>query len=132
MQTLKKIEKPWGYELLWARTADYAGKVLHIKRGHKLSLQYHEHKEETILLYAGRMLLLLEDDHGILREICVAAGEAYHIPVGRKHRMIALDEDCEVFEVSTSHLEDVVRIEDSYGRAAVPSANEAPDRRVLR
>lgn len=132
MQTLKKIEKPWGYELLWARTADYAGKVLHIKRGHKLSLQYHERKEETILLYAGRMLLLLEDDHGILREISVAAGEAYHIPVGRKHRMIALDEDCEVFEVSTSHLEDVVRIEDSYGRAAVPSASEAPDRRVPR
>ena len=119
MQTLKKIEKPWGYELLWARTADYAGKVLHIKRGHKLSLQYHERKEETILLYAGRMLLVLEDDQGILREIRVAAGEAHHIPVGRKHRMIALDEDCEVFEVSTNHLEDVVRIEDSYGRAAV-------------
>jgi mannose-6-phosphate isomerase len=119
MQTLKRIEKPWGYELLWARTADYAGKVLHIKRGHKLSLQYHERKEETLLLYAGRMLLVLEDDQGILREIRVAAGEAYHIPVGRKHRMIALDEDCEVFEVSTNHLEDVVRIEDSYGRAAV-------------
>jgi mannose-6-phosphate isomerase len=121
MQTLKKIDKPWGYELLWARTADYAGKVLHIKRGHKLSLQYHERKEETLLLYAGRMLLVLEDDQGILREIRVAAGEAYHIPVGRKHRMIALDEDCEVFEVSTNHLEDVVRIEDSYGRA-VPSS----------
>jgi mannose-6-phosphate isomerase len=119
MQTLKRIEKPWGYELLWARTADYAGKVLHIKRGHKLSLQYHERKEETILLYAGHMLLVLEDDQGILREIRVAAGEAYHIPVRRKHRMIALDEDCEVFEVSTNHLEDVVRIEDSYGRAAV-------------
>jgi mannose-6-phosphate isomerase len=121
MQTSKKIDKPWGYELLWARTADYAGKVLHIKRGHKLSLQYHERKEETLLLYAGRMLLVLEDDQGILREIRVAAGEAYHIPVGRKHRMIALDEDCEVFEVSTNHLEDVVRIEDSYGRA-VPSS----------
>jgi len=125
MQTLKKIEKPWGYELLWARTADYAGKVLHIKKGQKLSLQYHERKEETILLHAGRMLLLLEDDQGILREICVAAGEAYHIPVGRKHRMIALDEDCEVFEVSTNHLEDVVRIEDSYGRAAAQQESDS-------
>ena len=125
MHTLKKIEKPWGYELLWARTADYAGKVLHIKKGQKLSLQYHERKEETILLHAGRMLLLLEDDQGILREICVAAGEAYHIPVGRKHRMIALDEDCEVFEVSTNHLEDVVRIEDSYGRAAVQQESDS-------
>jgi len=125
MQALKKIEKPWGYELLWARTADYAGKVLHIKKGQKLSLQYHERKEETILLHAGRMLLLLEDDQGILREICVAAGEAYHIPVGRKHRMIALDEDCEVFEVSTNHLEDVVRIEDSYGRAAVQQESDS-------
>ena len=124
MQALKKIEKPWGYELLWARTADYAGKVLHIKKGQKLSLQYHERKEETILLHAGRMLLLLEDDQGILREICVAAGEAYHIPVGRKHRMIALDEDCEVFEVSTNHLEDVVRIEDSYGRAALQQESD--------
>ena len=125
MQALKKIEKPWGYELLWARTADYAGKVLHIKKGQKLSLQYHERKEETILLHAGRMLLLLEDDQGILREICVAAGDAYHIPVGRKHRMIALDEDCEVFEVSTNHLEDVVRIEDSYGRAAVQQGSDS-------
>ena len=125
MQALKKIEKPWGYELLWARTADYAGKVLHIKKGQKLSLQYHERKEETILLHAGRMLLLLEDDQGILREICVAAGEAYHIPVGRKHRMIALDEDCEVFEVSTNHLEDVVRIEDSYGRAAAQQESDS-------
>ena len=128
MQPLKRIEKPWGYELLWARTADYAGKILHIRKGHKLSLQYHRRKEETILLRSGRMLLVLEDDHGILREIYVAAGEAYHIPVARKHRMIALDEDCEVLEVSTSELDDVVRIEDSYGRAdgeAVSRTNEA-------
>lgn len=115
MQTLRKIDKPWGYELLWAQTADYAGKVLHINKGHKLSLQYHERKEETMLLYSGRMLLMLEDDGGVLREISVGAGEAYHIPVGRQHRMIAI-EDCEVFEVSTNHLNDVVRVEDAYGR----------------
>lgn len=118
MQTVKRIDKPWGYELLWAHTADYVGKVLHIKKGHKLSLQYHERKEETVMLYSGRMTLVLEDEAGMLREIYVRAGEAYHIPAGRKHRMVAL-EDCEVLEVSTNHLEDVVRIEDSYGRAAV-------------
>ena|SRR5690242_16584981 len=116
MQTLRKTDKPWGYELLWAQTADYAGKVLHITKGHKLSLQYHERKEETMLLYSGRMLLVLEDSSGVLHEHHVAAGEAYHIPVGRRHRMIAL-EDCEVFEVSTNHLTDVVRLDDAYGRA---------------
>ena len=116
MQTMTKIDKPWGYELLWARTGRYAAKVLYIRKGHKLSLQYHRHKEETMLLRSGRMQLILEDDHGVLREILVAPGEAYHIPAGRKHRMIALDEDCEVFEASTTELEDVVRVEDSYGR----------------
>jgi mannose-6-phosphate isomerase-like protein (cupin superfamily) len=118
MQPLRKIDKPWGHELLWARTTSYAAKVLHIAAGHKLSLQYHERKEETLLLYAGRMLLVLEDEHGALREIYVGAGEAYHIPAGRRHRMIAL-EDCEVFEVSTNDLDDVVRIEDAYGRASL-------------
>ena len=119
MQILKKIDKPWGYELLWAQTSNYAGKILHIRKGQKLSLQYHRRKEETMLLRSGRMLLVLEDDAGVLREHHVSSGEAYHIPIGRKHRMVALDEDCEVLEVSTNHLEDVVRIEDSYGRATV-------------
>jgi mannose-6-phosphate isomerase len=116
MQTVKKVEKPWGHELLWAQTAAYAGKVLHIKRGHKLSLQYHERKEETIFLYSGRMLLVFEDESGRLQEIPLAPGQAHHIPVGRRHRMIAV-EDCDVFEVSTNHLDDVVRVEDAYGRA---------------
>ena len=115
MQTVKTIEKPWGHELLWAQTADYVGKVLHIKRGHKLSLQYHERKEETILVYSGRMLFVFEDESGQLQEIPLAAGQAHHIPVGRRHRMIAI-EDCDVFEVSTNHLDDVVRIDDAYGR----------------
>ena len=119
MQAVKKVDKPWGYELLWAHTADYAGKILHIRKGQKLSLQYHRQKAETMLLYSGRMLLVLEDEAGVLREYHVSAGEAHHIPVGRKHRMMALDEDCEVLEVSTNHLDDVVRVEDSYGRATV-------------
>ena len=68
MRTVRKIDKPWGHELLWAQTADYVGKVLHIKQGHKLSLQYHEQKLETILLYSGRMVLVLEDEAGALRQ----------------------------------------------------------------
>jgi mannose-6-phosphate isomerase-like protein (cupin superfamily) len=122
VQPLRKTDKPWGYELLWARTDGYAAKVLHINKGHKLSLQYHERKEETMLLYSGRMLLVLEDDRGMLRDIYVGAGEAYHIPVGRRHRMIAL-EDCDVFEVSTNDLDDVVRLEDAYGRVQQPASD---------
>jgi mannose-6-phosphate isomerase len=116
-----RTPKPWGYEELWAITARYAGKVLHVNRGHQLSLQYHERKEETILLYAGRLILVLEDDGGTLREHFVEPGEAYHIPVGRLHRMIAV-EDCAVLEVSTPELDDVVRVDDAYGRATVPVA----------
>jgi mannose-6-phosphate isomerase len=112
-----RTAKPWGYEELWALTGRYAGKVLHITRGHQLSLQYHEQKDETILLYAGRLILLLEDERGVLREHWLSPGEARHIPVGRRHRMIAL-EDCDVLEVSTPELDDVVRVEDAYGRAA--------------
>ena len=115
MRTVTKIEKPWGHELLWAQTAGYAAKVLHIEQGHKLSLQYHERKDESIFLYAGRMILVLENEAGRFEEIPMAAGEACHIPVGRRHRMIAL-ESCDVFEVSTDHLDDVVRVEDAYGR----------------
>ena len=114
-QAIQKIEKPWGYELIWARTDSYAGKILHINRGHRLSLQYHEKKEESILVYSGRMTLVFEDESGQLREIPLGPGEAHHIPTGRKHRMIAL-EDCDVVEVSTPQLDDVVRLEDGYGR----------------
>ena len=115
-QTIERVDKPWGYELIWARTKDYVGKILHINRGHKLSLQYHRVKEETIFLSAGTMILVFENERGELQEIPMSAGDAHHVPVGRKHRMIAL-EDCDVVEVSTPHLSDVVRLEDGYGRA---------------
>ena len=114
-QTITKVEKPWGHELIWARTGDYVGKLLFIKKGHRLSLQYHREKEETIFLHAGVMQFVFEGQAGDLEEIILNSGEAHHIPVGRKHRMIAL-EDCTVFEVSTPQLDDVVRLEDSYGR----------------
>jgi mannose-6-phosphate isomerase len=114
-QEVKRVEKPWGYELIWAKTGDYVGKVLHINKGHKLSLQYHRMKEETFFVATGKMMLVFENDKGVLEEILMNAGEAHHIPVGRKHRMVGV-EDCDVFEVSTPQLDDVVRIEDGYGR----------------
>ncbi len=114
-QPITRVEKPWGYELIWAKTKDYVGKVLHINKGHKLSLQFHKIKEETIFMQSGKMMLLFENDKGQMLEVTLTEGQAHHIPTGRKHRMIAL-EDCDVCEVSTPHLDDVVRLEDSYGR----------------
>lgn len=114
-KVIERVEKPWGHELIWARTKDYVGKILHINKGHRLSLQYHEIKEETIIVGSGRMMLQIENAQGQMEDVELVAGEAHHIPVGKKHRMIAL-EDCDVYEVSTPHLDDVVRIEDGYGR----------------
>jgi len=115
-QMIQKVDKPWGYELIWAKTKDYVGKVLHIEKGHQLSLQYHQIKEETILIQSGKMLLIIEDDAGKLQEVELLAGEGHHILPKRKHRMRAL-ETCDVCEVSTPYLMDVVRLEDGYGRA---------------
>lgn len=112
---VKMVQKPWGHELLFARTDGYAGKLLFIRAGHQLSLQYHRQKEETIFVHAGRMRFVFEEEPGRLVEIEMGPGEAHHIPPGRQHRMIAV-EDCTLFEVSTPELDDVVRLEDSYGR----------------
>ena len=109
------VEKPWGNELIWALTDQYAAKILTIKAGHQLSLQYHVQKTETIYLESGRLLLQLEDETGIIQEHTLLPGDSKHIQAPKKHRMIAI-EDCRVFEVSTPQLQDVVRIQDSYGR----------------
>jgi mannose-6-phosphate isomerase-like protein (cupin superfamily) len=114
-QKINRVEKPWGYELIWAKTGDYVGKILHINKGHKLSLQYHRTKEETIFVSTGKMLFLIEDESGKMQEVTLLPGEAHHVAVGKKHRMVAL-EDTDVFEVSTPQLDDVVRLEDGYGR----------------
>jgi len=111
---IKKTEKPWGYELLFALTDSYAGKVIKIYAGHRLSYQYHEVKEETIYLQEGKMKLVVEEN-GEKKEKILKKGDGYHIPPKLKHRMEAI-EDCTIFEVSTPHLEDVVRLEDDYGR----------------
>lgn len=115
LQPIRRVEKPWGYELIWAETQDYVGKILHIKAGGKLSLQYHEIKEETIIVQSGKMLFLIEDENGVMQEVTLLPGQAHHIKTGRKHRMIGI-EDCDVYEVSTPHLSDVIRLEDGYGR----------------
>jgi mannose-6-phosphate isomerase len=109
------VAKPWGYELIWARTDRYVGKVLHINKGESLSYQYHRVKDETIRLLEGMMDMDLESD-GERSTIRLKPGECLHITPGMKHRMTAV-ETCDVLEVSTPELDDVVRLEDRYGRA---------------
>lgn len=110
-----RVDKPWGYELRFAITERYLGKVIHVNRGEALSLQYHERKDETLLLTEGIMNLHLEDDSGEMQVHRLVEGDVVHIEPGRRHRMEAVD-DCEFFEVSTSEISDVVRLEDRYGR----------------
>ncbi len=109
-----RVEKPWGYELHWAKTDRYVGKLIHVNAGHALSLQYHNRKDETIFLWAGRLLFEITED-GALTQREMQPGERVHIAPGTVHRMTAL-EDSDVFEVSTPELDDVVRLEDWYGR----------------
>ena len=115
MSDVTRVDKPWGYELHWARTERYVGKLIHVNKGHALSLQYHNQKDETIYLWSGKLLFEMEVD-GRLTGREMAPGEAVHITPRTVHRMTAL-EDADIFEVSTPELLDVVRIEDRYGRA---------------
>jgi mannose-6-phosphate isomerase len=115
MTPTKRVEKPWGYELIWAHTERYVGKLLHVKAGHKLSLQYHNRKDETIHVQSGRLLFVVDEGSGLV-EREMTPGTSYHIKPLTKHRMVAIT-DCDILEVSTPELEDVVRLEDSYGRA---------------
>jgi mannose-6-phosphate isomerase len=110
----KIVEKPWGYELIWAHTDRYVGKILHINKGESLSYQYHVVKDETIRLLTGVLEMDIERD-GERRKLRLAPGECLRIAPGMKHRMSAV-EDCDVLEVSTPELDDVVRLEDRYGR----------------
>jgi mannose-6-phosphate isomerase-like protein (cupin superfamily) len=113
-KAVQRVAKPWGYELIFAKTGKYVGKILHINRGESLSLQYHEMKEETLFVVGGELELTVESD-GDRRVIPLRAGEAFHIPPRLIHRMKAI-EDTDVAEVSTPELDDVVRLEDRYGR----------------
>ncbi len=109
-----RVDKPWGYELHWAKTGRYVGKVLHVNAGHALSLQYHNRKEETILLWSGRLLFEI-GPRDALERIDMKPGDRVHVPPKTVHRMTAID-DCDIFEVSTPEIDDVVRLEDRYGR----------------
>jgi mannose-6-phosphate isomerase-like protein (cupin superfamily) len=109
-----RVAKPWGYEIRFARTDRYAGKVLFIRAGSQLSLQYHEHKDEAFYVHQGT-LELVTGAGAEQSAVRLGPGESRHIPPGTVHRFRAVT-DCLLFEVSTPELSDVVRIEDDYGR----------------
>jgi mannose-6-phosphate isomerase len=111
----RRVEKPWGHELIWAHTDRYVGKILVIETGKRLSLQRHEVKDESILVLSGRLRLYLEDDDGTVRVEELGAGASRRVTTGRIHRYESI-ERCELVEVSTPELDDVVRLEDDFGR----------------
>ncbi len=113
---VKRVEKPWGHELIWAHTDRYVGKVLHIKAGESLSLQYHERKDETIHVLRGRMTFLVGEHESDMHEVELTEGQSFRVTPGTRHRMVAVS-DCDLLEASTPDLDDVVRLEDRYGRA---------------
>lgn len=112
---LRRVRKPWGFELWWAQTADYAGKLLHIDAGHQLSLQFHRQKDETSYLLSGRLQLARGPSAEELVEKEIGPGHAWRVEPGIVHSIEAI-EDSVVLEVSTPHLDDVVRIRDRYER----------------
>lgn len=115
--TPRRVDKPWGYELIWAEAEQYVGKLLFVRAGNALSLQYHELKDESWLVHEGRASLELGTVGGELTTIEIGAGDAFRYRPGTVHRVTAI-EDTLIFEVSTPHLDDVVRLDDRYGRPA--------------
>ena len=113
----RRVEKPWGWELIWAASDYYLGKILFVRAGESLSLQFHREKDESWYIEQGRAKLELgETGQTLLDEEVVAAGASFRFPPGTVHRVTAL-EDTTILEVSTCHPDDVVRLEDAYGRA---------------
>jgi len=113
--TPRRVEKPWGWELVWAETDAYVGKLLFVRAGHALSLQYHEVKDEAWLVQQGHAALELGEVGGPLESLEIGEGDTFRYRPGTVHRVTAL-EDLVVVEVSTPHLDDVVRLDDRYGR----------------
>jgi mannose-6-phosphate isomerase-like protein (cupin superfamily) len=109
------VPKPWGHETIWARTERYVGKILHVRAGESLSLQYHREKEETMRVLSGALALEVGGEDEEPRTVRLGPGEGWHLPPGTRHRVTAL-EDTDILEVSTPELDDVVRLEDRYGR----------------
>lgn len=112
---MRKVEKPWGYEEIWAETDKYVGKVLTIKPGQRLSLQYHQKKEETVYVVMGKLIVWTSDKDK--NKSILSPGESYHVKPGQVHRFGSPDGILtQVFEVSTPELDDVVRLQDDYKR----------------
>jgi mannose-6-phosphate isomerase len=111
---VRTVPKPWGHETIWAQTDRYVGKILHIRGGHELSLQYHNRKDETVYLLAGKLIYRVKQGER-LEDVPLEIGQAFRLTPGTVHQMVAVT-DCQVLEVSTPELDDVVRITDKYGR----------------
>ncbi len=111
----ERVDKPWGYELIWAKTERYVGKLIHVNAGQALSLQYHERKDETIHVLRGVLQFVVGPSADALETLTLAEGESYHVTPRLVHRMVAVT-DVDVLEASTPELMDVVRLEDRYGR----------------
>ncbi|MCH8029871.1 MAG: cupin domain-containing protein [Candidatus Dadabacteria bacterium] len=112
---IKRVDKPWGYELWWAITDRYVGKIIHLLSGHSMSYQYHEKKDETMYLLTGKVLVELDTEDDAHTKITLLPGDALRIPPLTKHRMSAV-EDSEIIEVSSPEIDDIIRLEDKYGR----------------
>ena len=117
----RRVDKPWGYELIWAETEDYVGKILHVKAGEASSLHYHEIKDETLFLMNGQLLLQAGHSKEELLDFEMVEGQSFHVYPRMVHRIFATS-DCDIFEVSTPHLDDIVRLEDRYERVTRDSA----------
>jgi mannose-6-phosphate isomerase len=115
MDLPRRVDKPWGHEIIWAHTDRYVGKILVLETGKRLSFQYHEQKDEWIHVLSGRLLLTLETEAGAIEDRELGPGEGAHVPVLRRHRYTAI-ETCRLIEVSTPELGDVIRIDDDFGR----------------
>jgi mannose-6-phosphate isomerase-like protein (cupin superfamily) len=111
---IKTVPKPWGHETIWAHTESYVGKILHIKAGQALSVQYHNIKDETVYLLSGELIYRVWDGD-TPRDVDLKIGQAFRITPKTVHQMEAVT-DCDILEVSTPHLDDVVRLKDRYGR----------------
>jgi len=109
------VPKPWGHETIWACTDRYVGKILHVRAGESLSLQYHRAKEETMRVLSGVVTLDVAAAGEAPRSVRLGPGDGWHIPPETRHRLTAV-EDADILEVSTPELDDVVRLEDRYGR----------------
>ncbi len=115
LEPTTRVEKPWGWELWWTVTERYVGKVIFINAGRRLSLQYHNQKDESIFVVEGEMILHLENADGEIEPIELRSGDFRRVPVGRRHRFEART-DTKLIEVSTPELDDVVRLADDFGR----------------